>query len=200
VRYSQRGGQARRRSTRGGWGWLLAGVLFVCAGGAVWWLLDMPGRGRSAIDTAEHGVKIPPGEDLSIWFASPQEDALVLEKHRIPPAATPVERAKASLQALIAGPKTDALRTLSAAVQIREFFIDEGGTAYIDFSEALSRDHPGGPWSEMLTLRSIMQTLVANVPEIKQVQILIEGHEADTLAGHVDIRRPFGTTWIMNQP
>jgi len=38
------------------------------------------------------------------------------------------------------------------------------------------------------------------VPEIRQVQILIEGHEADTLAGHVDIRRPFGTTWVMNRP
>jgi spore germination protein GerM len=172
----------------------------VCTGGAVWWLLDMPWHSRPRIGTAEQGGKIAPGEDLSIWFASPQEDALVLEKHRIPPAATPVERAKASLQALIAGPKTDALRTLSAAVQIREFFIDERGTAYVDFSEALSRDHPGGTWSEMLTIRSIMQTLVANVPEIKQVQILIEGHEADTLAGHVDIRRPFGTTWVMNQP
>jgi spore germination protein GerM len=166
----------------------------------VWWLLEMPWRSQSPLNTPESGAKIAPGEDLSIWFASPQEDALVLEKHRIPPAATPVERAKASLQALIAGPKTDALRTLSAAVQIREFFIDERGTAYIDFSEALSRDHPGGAWSEMLTIRSIMQTLVGNVPEIKQVQILIEGHEADTLAGHIDIRRPFGTTWVMNQP
>ncbi len=197
---SQRGGHVRRRSRRGSWGWLLAGILFVCAGGAAWWLLDMPGLSHSPLNTAEPGGKIAPGEDLSIWFASPQEDALVLEKHRIPPAATPVERAKASLQALIAGPKTDALRTLSAAVQVREFFIDERGTAYIDFSEALSRDHPGGAWSEMLTIRSIMQTLVGNVPEIKQVQILIEGHEADTLAGHVDIRRPFGTTWVMNQP
>jgi hypothetical protein len=51
----------------------------------------------------------------------------------------------------------------------------------------------------MLTLRSIMQTLVANVPEVKRVQILIEGREVETLAGHVDIRRPLDTTWVMNQ-
>ena len=49
----------------------------------------------------------------------------------------------------------------------------------------------------MLTLRSIMQTLVANVPEIKRVQILIEGR--GDLAGHMDIRRPLDTTWIINQ-
>jgi spore germination protein GerM len=100
---------------------------------------------------------------------------------------------------LIAGPKGDALRTISAEVNIRELFLDNPGTAYVDFGEALSQTHPGGPWAEMLTLRSIMQTLVANVPEIKRVQILIEGREVETLAGHVDIRRPLDTTWVMNQ-
>jgi hypothetical protein len=51
----------------------------------------------------------------------------------------------------------------------------------------------------MLTLRSIMQTLVTNVPEIKRVQILIGGREVETLAGHLDIRRPLDTSWIIHQ-
>jgi spore germination protein GerM len=174
--------------------------LFVSAAGAIWWLLDIPWRARTVVETVERGGGVTPGEELSIWFASPQEDALVAEKSRVSPGATPAERAKASLQALIAGPKTDALPTVSAEAKVRELFIDDRGTAYIDFTEALSRDHPGGTWSEMLTIWSIMQTLVANVPEIKQVQILIEGHEVDTLAGHVDIRRPFSTAWVMKQP
>lgn len=200
MRPSQRGRQVRGRSAGGVWRWLLAGIVLAFAGGAVWWLLDMPWRGRTATNPVDRGGNTTPGEELSIWFASPQEDALVSEKRRVAPSVTPVERAKASLQELIVGPKTTALRTMSAEVKIRELFVDNRGTAYIDFSEALSRAHPGGPWSEMLTIRSIMQTLVANVPEIKRVQILIEGHEVDTLAGHVDIRRPFGITWVMNQP
>jgi spore germination protein GerM len=171
----------------------------VLAGGALWWLLDLPGRSGRATDTAERGGNVTPGEELSIWFASQQEDALVSETRRVPPGATPVDRAKASLQELIAGPKRNALPTVSTEVKIRELFIDDQGTAYIDFSEALSQNHPGGPWAEMLTLRSIMQTLVANVPEIKRVQILIEGREVETLAGHVDIRRPLDITWVMNQ-
>jgi spore germination protein GerM len=117
----------------------------------------------------------------------------------VPPNQTAIDRVKASLQELIAGPNASALRTLPAQVEIREVFIDDQGTAYVDFSEALSQTHPGGPWAEMLTLRSIMQTLVANVPEIKRVQILIEGREVETLAGHVDIRRPLDPTWIINQ-
>jgi spore germination protein GerM len=154
---------------------------------------------RTPLDPAERGGNITPGEDLNLWFASRQEDALVLERRRVPPNQTRIDRVKASLQELIAGPNGSALRTLPAQVKIREVFIDDQGTAYVDFSEALSQTHPGGPWAEMLTLRSIMQTVVANVPEIKRVQILIEGREVETLAGHVDIRRPLDTTWIINQ-
>ena len=191
----------RRENAAGlGWGWLLAVVVALVAGGAMWWLLGKPGADRTVSEPIELGSGVTPGEDLSIWFASAQEDALVAEKHRVPPQTTSVERAKASLQALISGPKTEALRTLSAEVKIRELFVDDRGTAYIDFSEELSRDHSGGTWSEMLTLRSIMQTLASNVPEVKQVQILIEGRAVETLAGHIDIRRPFGISWVMNQP
>jgi spore germination protein GerM len=167
--------------------------------GALWWLLGLPGRDRTPIDTAEPGGTISPGEELSLWFASRQEDALVLEKRRVPPNQTPIDRVRASLQELIAGPKGSALRTVPAEVKIREAFIDDQGTAYVDFSEALSQTHPGGPWAEMLTLRSIMQTLAANVPGIKRLQILIEGREVETLAGHIDIRRPLDTTWVTDQ-
>jgi spore germination protein GerM len=190
----------RVRSRVGARGWVVAGILLALAGAALWWLLGLPRLGRPSFDPADRSGNIAPGEELSIWFASPQEDALVSEKRRMPPSQTPFDRAMASLQALIAGPKSDALRTVSAEVKVREVFIDNQGTAYIDFSEALRQTHPGGPWAELLTLRSILQTLAANVPEIKRVQILIEGREVETLAGHLDIRRPLDATWGMNQP
>ena len=199
MRSGRRAGRIRAKSEGRAWGWAFAGILVVLAGGSLWWLLASPWRGGVSSGTADPSGNAVPGEDLSIWFASPQEDALVSEKRRVPPNTTSVDRAKVSLQELIAGPKIDALRTVSAEVKIRELFIDNRGTAYIDFNEALSRTHPGGPWAEMLTIRSIVQTLAANVPGIKRVQILVEGREVDTLAGHVDIRRPFDTTWVMNQ-
>jgi spore germination protein GerM len=183
----------------GAWGWACAAALLVLVGGTLWWLLFGPGGGGPSHDSADQSGNAVSGEELTIWFASRQEDALVAEKRRMPPTPTSVGRAKASLQELIAGPKGDALRTISAEVNIRELFIDNQGTAYVDFGEAFSQTHPGGPWVEMLTLRSIMQTLVANVPEIKRVQILIEGREVETLAGHVDLRRPLDTTWVTNQ-
>jgi hypothetical protein len=35
-----------------------------------------------------------------------------------------------------------------------------------------------------------VNAVTANLPAIQRVQILIDGKEADTLAGHVDLRRP----------
>jgi spore germination protein GerM len=174
-------------------------MVLAVVGGVLWLWVGPSWRAGTAPNLAARDGSIPPGEAISVWFASMQEDALVSEQRRVPPGLMPVERAKAALQELIAGPKEEALRTLAAEVKVRELFIDGQGTAYVDFTEALSRSHPGGTWSEILTIRSVLQTLVANVPEIKQVQFLIEGREVDTLAGHIDIRRPFATTWAIDQ-
>jgi spore germination protein GerM len=199
MRSRRRIRQPEAKSVVGAGGFIFLGILLLLTAGTLWWLLDWPGHNRPSIDPAERGGHTPLGEELTIWFASQQEDALVSERRRVPPSPTPADRAKASLQELIAGPSSDALRTVPGGAKVRELFIDDQGTAYVDFSEALSQAHPGGPWAEMLTLRSIMQTLVANIPEIKRVQILIEGREVETLAGHLDIRRPLAATWITNQ-
>jgi len=37
-----------------------------------------------------------------------------------------------------------------------------------------------------------------NIPDITAVQILIDGHQVDTLAGHIDLRYPLGKAldWV----
>jgi len=164
-------------------------------GGAVWLLLGPPLRARAPLDSSVRTPEGAPGEELILWFASPEEDALVSERRIVSQNATTIERGKAALRELVAGPKTAVLRTLPADAKVRDLFIDSRGTAYVDFTEALSRSHPGGPWSENLTIQSTVQTLTTNVPDIKRVQILIGGREVDTLTGHVDIRRPIAPTW-----
>lgn len=180
-------------------GWVLTLLLLVTVVAAILWWYGWPLTERTSPRIAEHDATILTGEEIVLWYASPQQDALIAERRRLPPTATTVERAKLILGELIAGPQSDAVRTLAAEVKVRELFIDDQGTAYIDFSEALTLHHPGGPWSEMLTIRSIVQTLAENIPEIQWVQILIEGREVETLAGHIDIRRPLASSWGTNQ-
>lgn len=45
------------------------------------------------------------------------------------------------------------------------------------------------PSQEERSSYSIVNTLAFNFPEIKQVQILVEGEETPTLAGRLDLRR-----------
>jgi hypothetical protein len=44
--------------------------------------------------------------------------------------------------------------------------------------------------SERLTVHTIVEALAGNLTAIRAVQILVDGQEVDTLAGHLDLRRP----------
>jgi hypothetical protein len=50
--------------------------------------------------------------------------------------------------------------------------------------------HPGGSLNELLTIYTVVHALTLNLPAITSVQLLVNGKEVDTLAGHVDLRRP----------
>ncbi len=41
-----------------------------------------------------------------------------------------------------------------------------------------------------MTIYSMVNSLILNIPEIETVRILVEGKEETTLAGHVDLRFP----------
>ena len=58
------------------------------------------------------------------------------------------------------------------------------GMAYVDFSSTISANHPGGMVNEQATVYSIVNSLTYNLPEIRQVKILVGGAEKETLAGH----------------
>jgi hypothetical protein len=62
----------------------------------------------------------------------------------------------------------------------------------------VSTAHPGGALDELLTVYSVVNAVTTNLPAVRAVQILVDGHEVDTLAGHVDLRRPLprGAAWI----
>ena len=43
---------------------------------------------------------------------------------------------------------------------------------------------------ELLTVYAIVNAVTANLPGVQRVQILVDGREVDTIAGHIDVRRP----------
>lgn len=94
------------------------------------------------------------------------------------------------LEALLEPAPEGLSSAIPAGTALRGVFVGERGEAYVDFTGSLRTNHPGGSASEILTVYAIVSALTVNLPAITSVQILIEGHEVDTLAGHVDLRRP----------
>ena len=102
----------------------------------------------------------------------------------------PLGLAGSIIQALIKGPQEGLLKTIPADTRLNAIYITPDRTCYVDLSEAVRKHHPGGSKSELLTIYSLVNSLVLNVPEIERVQILIDGNQAPTLAGHVDLELP----------
>ena len=88
----------------------------------------------------------------------------------------PVVFGRAIVEALIKGPQKGLVRTIPAGTGLSAIFIDSENVCYIDLSEAVQKNHPGGSNSEMLTIYSVVNSLILNVTEIRQVKILINGN------------------------
>ena len=71
------------------------------------------------------------------------------------------------------------------------FYDSDAFTLYLDFSSEFVAGHPGGSAAEYHTVSAILKTVSENFPEIQAVQILIEGSQVSTIAGHLNARGPF---------
>jgi hypothetical protein len=133
----------------------------------------------------------------TLFFVAEDGNRLVGADREVVYADGPVDQARRLMEALVQPIDKPLLQAIPAETKLRTLFITDTGDAYVDFSPELSSKHPGGSLSELLTVYAIVNTLTVNLPAIVRVQILVDGKEVDTLAGHVDLRRPLpkNLTW-----
>ena len=77
-----------------------------------------------------------------------------------------VEQAKAIVGAQIAPAAAPLVSAIPAGTTLRALFITRGGEAYVDLSGELVAGHPGGSTNELLTIRTLVDALTANLPAI----------------------------------
>jgi len=134
---------------------------------------------------------------VHIYFADKENTFLKAEERVLSWHDDPVDFGRAIIETLIRGPQEGLMRTLPSNAALRALHVTEDGTAYVDMTKALREQHPGGSETELMTIYSIANSLILNIPEIKAVKILIEGQEAMTLAGHMDLRFPFKANMLL---
>lgn len=125
-----------------------------------------------------------------LYFAERDNNYLSAEERGVARTDDPVEQAKIIINALITGPRSSLIRTLPKETNLRALYIAKDNTAYIDFEESI-RKMQGGVQSEYHAIYSIVNSLVLNISSIKRVKILVNGREAETLSGHIDLRNAF---------
>jgi spore germination protein GerM len=106
------------------------------------------------------------------------------------PFAEGNEQAREIINAQIAPATAPLVSAVPPGTVLRGLFITDQGDAYVDLSREAAAAHWGGTLNEMLTVYTIVHALTVNLPAVEAVQILIDGKEVPTLAGHVDLRQP----------
>jgi len=139
--------------------------------------------------TSNAPSEVPRGQ-VSIYFPSASASGLVAEEREIFVTSTPGDRIKQIVADLLSGPTEDgALPAVPSGTRLRQAYVVEDGVAYLDFSSELTA-LGGGSMAELLTVYAIVDSVVANVPEVRKVGLLVDGAPIETLNGHMDLRRP----------
>ena len=108
------------------------------------------------------------------------------------------EQARHIIEAQIAPPPAPHASAIPPGTKLRAVYVSEHGDAFVDVTGEASRHHTGGALDELFAVYAIVNALTVNLPAINRVQILVDGKEVDTLAGHVDLRQPLAKNlaWV----
>ena len=119
-------------------------------------------------------------------------DGLLLQPVRVevPLAEGAVAQGRQIVRALLQPPPAPYVSVIPAGTTLKAFYVTSNGDAFVDLSSDVTAKHPGGTHAELLTVYAIVNTITTNLQGVQRVQLLVDGHEADSVAGHVDVRRP----------
>jgi len=131
--------------------------------------------------------------EVTLYFSDQEAEYLIGEKREIRKKDEVEEEVQEVIRELIKGPKGRLLPTLPSQTELLSLQLDDKGIARVNFSRALSKDHPGGSSAELMTVYSVVNTLIINFPVIKRVQFLVEGKEIESITGHLSLSRPIAS-------
>lgn len=134
-----------------------------------------------------------------LYFADANGSFLIAEARVMANLDDPTRRGRWVVEQLIEGPSRGGLPTIPAGTALRAFYLLDDGTAIVDLSPHFRDNHPGGCRMEQLTIFCVVNSLVLNIPEIRRVKILIDGAEAQTLAGHITLAFPLTADMLLTR-
>lgn len=139
-----------------------------------------------------------PTETVTLYVADDGAGVLRAQSAKIPLPGGRQQRAEELLRSLLRiYQQPGSAHPIAPAADIRSIYLVDPGGAVIDLNSVFADQHRSGIQCEQLTVNSLVETLAINVPGIQRVNILVEGKERDTLAGHADLTETFDVTTVV---
>ena len=136
----------------------------------------------------------------TLYFISEDGLSLVGMQREVPFGEPLVEQARRIVEAQLGAPPAPLATAVPQGTTLRGMYVTErdcdpsdaacAREAFVDLSAEARTRHIGGALGELFTIYAIVNAVTVNLPTIARVQILVDGKETDTLAGHVDLRHP----------
>ena len=150
------------------------------------------GRRAAPADTLGAGFR-----SVTLYFAASDGRGLVPEARELIEAASLHQQIDQLVAELDRGPRGQGVAALPPGTALRAVYLDDRGLMTLDLSRAFQHGFRGGSTAEYLAVASLVRTVVANVPDVKRVQIVCGGAPLSTLGGHVPLDRPLDVSdWL----
>ena len=158
--------------------------------------------------TADAPPAAPPVETATahitatLFYASSDGQGLVPMRREVPFAEGVMAQGRQILTTQLGAAPPPLISVIPKGTSLRAFYVTDRGDAFVDLSREVSSAHPGGSLTELLTVYALVNAVAANLPAVQRVQLLVDGKEVDTIAGHVDVRRPLSrdVTLVRGEP
>jgi hypothetical protein len=128
--------------------------------------------------------------NVTLFYGSLDGEALIPLRREVPLADGIVAQGAQILNAQLADAPSPLTSVIPKGTSLRAFYVTDRGDAFVDLSREISMAHPGGSLLEMMTVYALVDAVTANLPRIHRVQLLVGGRTVDTIAGHIDVRKP----------
>jgi germination protein M len=144
-----------------------------------------------AIKRPEQGTEREASRTIGVrlYLEAPDRVGLVPEERQVAFSSDLSVQIKTVVEELVKGSTAGLLPPLAEGTRVLAVFVTARGVAYLSLS-AEAAATGGGVRSELHSVYAVVDTITANFPAIRRVQILIGDRESPTLGGHVDISRP----------
>jgi hypothetical protein len=159
----------------------------------VLWLLIRTPRAPEPRAPAPVSRALEGSRSVTLFFAGVDDPMIYSETREVGVGRRFDEQVRQVLEALMAGPGDErGVSGIPVGTQLLSVAFDpDAATLYLDFSADLIAAHPGGSAAEYCTIAVLVRTIGENFPEVRAVQVLVDGSQVDTIAGHIRADEPF---------